>query len=61
MTENQQKLYDFLKSKGGSAYLMDCSMQLDIPVDELQLAVSTLVQSGVISKDAYVQPTLKII
>ncbi|WP_373125234.1 hypothetical protein [Blautia producta] len=61
MTENQQKLYDFLKSNGGSAYLMDCAMQLDIPDEELELAVSTLVQSGVISKDAYVQPTLKII
>lgn len=61
MTENQQKLYDFLKSKGGSAHLMDCAMQLDISDEELQLAVNTLVQSGIISKDAYVQPTLRII
>lgn len=61
MTIAQKKIYEFLKSKGGSSYLLDCQQSLGLSDIEMKHAVIGLIEEGLIYQDTYVQPSLHII
>ncbi len=62
MRQDEQKLYDFLKAKGGTALELDCRVYLQLPEDDFYKLVANMIRRGYVSRDTlYVQPTISII